>query len=344
MTVRTLDKSSRQLDLFFSFSIFFLAWILYATNTWNGDWDAYEIYYYERDIRDWGFEIGYGFLNIAFRSLGFSYQWFVVFIATLSIFFIFRYVIKFSGIKSLFAVIYFLSFFALDYVLMRNTLAFAVFLYGFKLLMLPGFVNRFLYLFFVLIASTLHQSMLVFMLFVFSPVSHVFKKSTFVILFLFALISYVFIFPHVVRMLGFSGHLGLYGEFNLTGYLVAVFMSLIPVCSILYLDCLSKKTISVSGDFAYRYRVVVLNMNLLSLFFVFLYFESPIFVRLFRYIAFLNLVYISWLCLIHIKRSPEYLVVALFYVVFLFLYFINPYLEYTVFPLFFNNYFTGAFR
>lgn len=43
---------------------FYIFWVLYGGNVWNGDREAYELYYARDGISPWGVEILYGYINI----------------------------------------------------------------------------------------------------------------------------------------------------------------------------------------------------------------------------------------------------------------------------------------
>jgi len=83
--------------------------------------------------------------------------------------------------------------------------------------------------------------------------------------------------------------------------------------------------------------VFIYNMNLLSLLFIPLYFESEIFVRLLRFVLFFNVMHCVSALFVWRKTYFFILTYLLFMVAYLVLFFLYPVAEYSVVPLFRNN-------
>ena len=175
-----IEKNQKHLCDFIFFVMIFFLWFLFAFNQWNGDRDGYELHYLSRSVSEWGVEIGYGYLNVFFRWVGFSYQEFQVVIAALCMLLLSRYIYNFSVVPFFVLFIYAIFFFPLDYVLIRSFLAFCVFLQGLFFLFKGGFSGRLLYFLMVLLATVIHQSAFMLLVFVFIPLDRLVSFRVFV--------------------------------------------------------------------------------------------------------------------------------------------------------------------
>ncbi len=338
MTYGTIALKSRQsLDHFTFTSLFIITWLLFAFNTWNGDRVGYENNYDIRELQDWGYEILYGYLNIEFRNAGFTYQIFQGFIATVILLLYFQYFKTYSGNKSLACLMYLIGSFGLDYVLIRNTFAFAIFLIGIHFLFQGTLKGRFVFVIFVCISTLIHKSMAVFLIFVFAPITQVFRFHQLIYFYSAALILFIFSKNYLSSLANYSEHLLYYEKLNYMGLIIEIGLSLITF-SLVYISKLflikRRSSLNLSG---LNYSNAVFNINCIALLFIFLYIESNIFIRLLRYIIFLNLVYFSWVMVVDKKNSIFYFFSLMFWCSVLFLYFVFPQFEYTIAPLFNNN-------
>lgn len=83
-----------------------------------------------------------------------------------------------------------------------------------------------------------------------------------------------------------------------------------------------------------RYDIFILNINAVSLLIIVLYFQSDIFVRLFRLLVFINIVYLCQRILVTKKVTIFSIVYIAFYSFYLLIYYIYPVIDYTLAPLF----------
>lgn len=335
--MNAIKKKQKDLIDFIFLSIAFYLWILFAFNLWNGDREGYEAHYYSRDIADWGVDIGYGYLNIFFRWLGFSYQEFQALIASLAILLLSRYIYFFSVYPFLSLLLYSLTLFPLDYVLLRSFLAFCVFLQGVFFLVQGKFYDRFIYILIVLLASLMHQSAFVLVLFAFIPVNRVISLKYFLFVFLLIFLSY-FLGKEYLYQFEYYRNYMYYYVGNFKGGIYAFFVSL--ACTIVvfysYLS-IRDKDLKFKGASLINYTVFIFNINVFSLFFVFLYIELDVFIRLHRVVDFLNIVYFSTIIFYDVKNFLVYFFSLVFLSYFLVSYFLTPVLDMTVIPLLFDN-------
>ena len=57
--------------------LFIFMFTLSGWNTWNGDYDAYERFYYSSILMNEEYEPGYILINVIFKKLGIEYQTFL---------------------------------------------------------------------------------------------------------------------------------------------------------------------------------------------------------------------------------------------------------------------------
>ena len=282
----------RHISFFSSLLLLLLIWLLYGWNSWNGDRDAYEFKYESNLLLIWGTEVGYGYLNTLGKQLGLAYQDFQIFIATITLLLIWRYINAQGKSPFLLLLIYALCFFPLDYVLMRNSLAFAIVLQALLFLSQGDKKGRMIYGVLILLASTIHQSSLIYLPLIFISLDRVYRPWRFLC---FLLIFYSILLvgrnyfqtPNVV-----SDHL----EYYSASFGNGAILSLLHITSFILVTMTvcneNKRIFSLKAENVNSRRLVfIINFNLISLIFLVLYFESGIFVRLLRIVIFINMCY-----------------------------------------------------
>lgn len=96
---------------FLFFIVFLYTWFLFAFNTNNGDYTAYENFYYTRAYSEWGGEVLFGALVDLSKAIGLDFFQFKVFVATATLVLLYRFFIFFDDVKVLLASIFlFFSF------------------------------------------------------------------------------------------------------------------------------------------------------------------------------------------------------------------------------------------
>jgi hypothetical protein len=331
--------ASKRYSTLIVYLMFPIMWGLYGWNSWNGDRDGYEAYYAVRDsLSAWGMEFGYGYLNILANKLELPYQIFQILISLITLLLLFRYVIKVALFPVFSMLLYAVLFFPLDFVLMRNFLAFTIFLQGMIVLEEDGRYSRTKYFALIILATTVHQSSLVFLVFLFMPVNRAVNLSRFLVFFalfvsLYTLVRYNFKLPSSV-----AAHFDFY-KVTLKSSLANAFVHLLSSILMILVVLGERKSIFNAWELSQRdrYLVFIMNFNVFSLFFLVLYFESEIFIRVFRVVLFVNIMH----CVnsIFIGRRVyifliAYLGVFSFYVVSFFLLSVA---DNSLYPLFQNN-------
>lgn len=330
---------SKLLSIVLALPVLLVMWILYGWNYWNGDRAVYELYYSTRDtLASWGGEVGYGSLNLLASQSGLSFQGFQILISLVTLYLIFRYMVKrtVSPLASL--VLYSVCFFSLDFVLMRNFLSFAILLQGMVTLFETKPYCKAKYALFVLLAATVHQSSLIFMVFMFMPLNRVVPLGRFLFVYLMFVFCYVLIRFGMPLPASVAAHFSYYST-TLKSSFANVFAHVASVVLMAFVVLAEKKSLYRLECSSGREKelVFILNLNIFSLFFVVLYFESEIFIRLFRTVLFFNMLH----CLNSLflpRRTYSFLV---FYILifsgYLIFFFLFPVVQFSLVPLLNNN-------
>jgi hypothetical protein len=310
-------------------------WVLYGWNYWNGDREGYELYYTTRDtLSSWGGEVGYGFLNIFANQAGLPYQGFQILVSFVTLLLVFRYIVKRTISPFASIVAYAIFFFSLDFVLMRNFLAFGIFLQAMLILFDDKSFSRAKYALLILLAATIHQSSLMFMVFVFMPVNRVVSLGKFFLLFLAFILSYVVVRYSIPLPDSIARHFNYY-DTSMKSSIANVLVQMGSLFLMAWVVMAEKKSLCRLHSLSCRDKELafILNLNLFSLFFVVLYFESEIFIRLFRSIVFFNILHCvnSFFLL---RRTYTFLVLyVLIFAVYLIFFYLVPVAGFSVVPL-----------
>ncbi|MCX7127044.1 EpsG family protein [Aeromonas sp.] len=307
-------------------------WLLYAFNFYNGDYDAYEAYYNTRVLSDWGIEIGFGFLMYTSKALGLTYSMFQVIIATISVFLIYRFSMKISKKPALLLSLYALTYFPLDYVLMRNFLAFAIFLNFFlPRLMDLSESNNVLIPMKILICTLFHQTSVFFIIFVLANKRKFLRFVDFIIAFIVLIFLYI-VFRYVVISFGFfSDRLHLY-DGNTNMFLVTILAYVINF-SVVYFFCYIYR-----GGEDNRVVNFLVNINILLFFMLIPSFDLPILNRIGKYASFINVALMLNIYARGLRLRWFGLAIIFTYCLLVYFVFIFPVNEYTVSPMLNFNY------
>ena len=133
-----------------------LNWMIMSGNTLNADYytylQAYDMINSKAIIND----IGWNFLMRIFNNFGFDYNSFLMIVIAFTML-IFAYSIsKLTTNRLLFLIVYTMCFMFIDTIQIRNFVAFSIVLYAITILIKSKKSSDFLYLIFVLLASTIH--------------------------------------------------------------------------------------------------------------------------------------------------------------------------------------------
>lgn len=113
--------------------LFVFMWVLFGWNYSNADLPMYKNLYSIpiEEFVFFKFEGGYSFLMFCCKSLGMSFQQFLIVTSGIVLLLVFRFFYTFSYLPAFLTVCFFWSFFPLEYVIFRNFIAFAIVLQGF---------------------------------------------------------------------------------------------------------------------------------------------------------------------------------------------------------------------
>jgi len=328
--------------------LFILMWILFGWNYWNGDYEAYEKIYNESIFALFlnSYETGYILLNIIFKIWEFSFQEFLIVISGFSLLLLCRFVVKYSVYPALFSAIFLWVFLPLDYVLLRNFLAFSIVLQGICSLIDNVKYKYFKFILFIFLASTIHSSSIFYLLIL--PVIRretQLKLSVILIAVVGGFVVYLF-FGRVLLynfLKDFGGGRSEFYQTNLITFFSLFLSQVILTNFIVYIY--SKFNPEENNFLNSNFYLLIFNINLIALFLIIFYYDFSIFVRLFRHISILNCILITnVLYLLNKEKNGVFLASTLFiniffifYLFFFFSYFIISYKDFTIFPLFENN-------
>lgn len=309
--------------------ILIFMWVLWGWNYDNGDYVAYKTLY-ENALFDVGYyEVGYKLLMQVAQINGLDFQQFQILISLIVILLWGRFAFLLSYTPALFLVCVSLFFFPLDYVLLRNTLAFSIVLQGFYCVFAKRKLALVKYFVFVLCASTIHSTSLFYLLFLI-----IFKKGFFKshgILLAVIVFSILLILPLSSHILSFlSVFAEDRGEIYGSSYPIFVMYSFFQVINVFFIYLFYSCSVG-NKIYVHEFRTLYM-MNLLLLFLIVLYFVLPISIRIFRNVAFVNMLYLLNLNQrIHLKFVLKLLIILMPF--FLVCEFIIPVWDYTMFSL-----------
>lgn len=328
--------------------LFVLMWILFGWNYWNGDYDMYEKRYKESifALLENTYETGYVLLNILFNSFQFSFQQFFITMSGISLLLVLRFVLKYSLYPALFAAIFLWIFLPLDYVLLRNFMAFSIVLQGICSLIDNVKYKYLKFTLFVLLASTIHSSSMFYFLILLVVGKD--KKLVFQQI-LFAAVGITLFYATFGKLIlhnfldDFGDGRGDFYQTNLITFFSLFLAQLLCTNFIVY--AFSKIETQQKTFVNSNFYLLFFNINLIFFFLIVLYYDFSIFVRIFRHISLINCILVTNI-LYHLnKHKSEDLIVPkllinVFFVLYLFFflaYFVFPFDYFTIFPMFENN-------
>lgn len=274
--------------------VFGLMWVLFGWNYWNGDYDMYEAMYenqYELLIDVFKYEGGYDVLMLISNLWGFNFQEFLIIISAFILLSLFRFLLVFSKFPPIVALFFMFALFPLQYVLLRNFLAFAIVLHGMISLLKDAKYKYIKYVLAVLIACTIHISSFFYLLFLPAFFKKKIAPKNIYILVALTLILFILSLNLISAIIDLSPK-----ERNLvydTGFFQFLLYSLIQIANLYFIShFLHKKDDPNSSDFDIMNKNI-LYVNILMLFLIVLYFKTGIFIRILINVSFINMVFIT---------------------------------------------------
>lgn len=316
--------------------LFVFMWLLFGWNYSNADRGMYTRMY-DVPISEMifsKFEGGYNFLMFCSKSLGLGFQEFLIVISGMVLLSLFRFFYIFSSMPAFLAVCFFWFFFPLEYVILRNFIAFSIVLQG----LISAFRNEKYYrekfVLCVLLASTIHISSLMYLIFLLAFKENEIKIKTIVFwiigLFTIVLVSHDLIF----RILS------IYSKdkviFYTTSLSLFLFYSSIQIANLWIVKYFLKSDDVNGTTIDKRLNVMIVNINIVMLLLTVVYYEMAVFVRILLNMSIVNLVFITNKSILFGKKKiPKILFLS--YLFFGFFWFIFLVKERTIFALFNNN-------
>lgn len=320
---------------------FVFLFLLFGWNYWNGDYDAYESLYNFPilEVNTDGYEWGYNGLMILANLWGYQFQHFFIAMALFSLALLFNFIIRYSLYPAFFTFCFLFCFFPLDYVLLRNFIAFTIVLQGLIFLIGNHKFKVFIYVFFVFVASLFHGTSLFYLGLLFCL-----KATKINILFIFFLtfittIIFIYSGPDIINIV--YGSTGGRDEFYDSSFYRFIYNSSIQVLNLFFINYFYKRSLSVisTSEKERRVNLLVMNINIMLLFVVPLYYCYAIAVRLFRNIAIVNVIFmINIVMNTENKNKKFYLsILLILYLLYFYFSFIQPYFHDTIFSLYKYN-------
>lgn len=285
-----LFKRSKIVALLF----FLFMWSLWGWNTWNGDYDAYKAIYQDSITRfnTQGNEIGYVLLNGAFLAMGFEFQGFMIIFSLIVLSIVLFFTLRYSKYPALFSALYFIIF-IMEYVFMRNYLVHSIMLLAFFLSFKKVNYHKLFFSLITILSVTIHSTAILFFLFIPALKETIvsFKKIALVVTLL--LISSIIFFNKILLPLLGPFFAAKFAYYQTGGGISNVFLAHIAIVTLVYyfFTQLLKSSATLSPQMIRMYTIVI-NVNLLSLFYLCLYFHVPYFSRILRFLFTFDLIFL----------------------------------------------------
>lgn len=316
-----------------SFLFFLFMWLMMGWNYYNGDYEAYKIRYEFNPAFSFNlinYEWGYNFIMSLFNAKDVSFQIFFVWIAFITLFILFLFVLKFSQYPAITLSCFFWIYLPLDFVLLRNFIAYIIIFVGFYFMFLEKKKSRTIFFICSLFATTIHISSFFYFIFLLTPHHYklnIKKVSLFIILFFFL---YMGIRQIIIASIGYDAIMRMENyESNMNMFILYTAFQILNIIII--------RNYTRSNSIIQKISPTILyNINILMLFLVIFYFDMTIFVRIFKNISFINVLYIINYIPFHNKKFYNTLLL-IFYLLFFYFTFIQPVKEDTIISLFKYN-------
>ncbi|MGJ1266083.1 EpsG family protein [Sphingobacterium spiritivorum] len=288
-----LFKKSRTITILF----FLFMWTLWGANTWNGDSEAYK---WQFDNAIWNintgeYERGYVLLTFVLKYIGLTYQQFLGLISFIVLTSILISVMKYSKYPALFSLMYFLVF-IMEFVYLRNYIVHALLLFGVILVLEKVKYYKLWFILIVLLATSIHSTAIIGLIFCFAffnnenKLINIKKVLIYVGVFVFFM---AFLFDVLLSVLG-SFYLNKLSYYATGGGFSNVFFAHLILVLIIYyfFDAILKKSQTIPIKVR-RWYIIIVNINILSLFYLGLYFQVPYFARIVRFLFTLDLIFMT---------------------------------------------------
>lgn len=276
---------------------FLFIWLLWGWNSWNGDYDAYKTIY-DASISPWlspvVTEAGFNYFNKLFNLIGLQFQEYMQIVSACVLIIIFIFIVKYCPFPAICSIIYVIIF-VLEYVYTRTyithsllILAIVIYFSGFKYYKV-SFIILIVFSFFI------HRTAILFLPFYFVlDRDKVFDmKKVLLLCSLIVAFSILFFGRVIVPMLGGD----VMNKFNAYetggGFTTISFAHVLIVFLVVYII---KRVLTFSklNSDTRKVLIFIINFNLISLFYLSLYYHVPYFGRFIRVLITIDLVFILY--------------------------------------------------
>lgn len=307
-------------------------WILWGWNTYNGDYEAYEDLYNNVFLTvSLDYEPGYKLIMALSRLIGLTFQEFFQIISLLIILLWSRYILTESRYPFFVTAIIFWCFLPLDYVLLRNSLAFSIVLQGIILLLKDTPHKRIKYVFLILIAWSFHSSSLFYLTFLLVPYISRYSRSNIIAIMIIFIAIGIFGKGYLQNIMGdaFENRTDVYESSFITFFLYSAVE--IIICLILYYVSINCNHAPGHATLDFFYYTSILLLLLIPTFAI-----VAITIRIVRNMM---MVYLIGMMNVSLRRQLYPIVPICIFLICLVFYnhFISPVSNDTITPLFFNN-------
>lgn len=312
---------------------FLFAWLLIAGNYDNADYNQYLIRY-ERGMEvivDFGFSA----LCTLFSDLGYDYQTFKAIVSFFCLLLVYSSISKLCKTPSKGAAFFLIFPFIVDITQFRNFVSYSFVFFAVPYLFKDGFKNTIKYVIIVLAASTIHTTSLFYLLFILTR--YRLKKWH-----VFALIVGVFIAKEAIKLymaLAFeTDKLDFFDKPSIAGALFSSFIIILN-CYVVWFVFKKRKNIPSRGSdlpSMFCSETTWLYCNLLLLVVIPFLFDNGNYIRIFRNVVLLNMIFIYNSP--YLKRELKFSLICGYLVYFTYTtYFSGTYFSDVFMPVFNNN-------
>lgn len=273
---------------FIAIVFFLFMWTLWGWNTWNGDYDAYENIFLLSNLETSSVEFGYSLYNKFLNSIGISFQHFMILSSLIVLSIVAIFTLKFTKYPALYSSIYFVIF-IMEYVFIRNYISHALLLTGFMLVVKEVRFAKFFFFCFIILAASIHYSSLFFVIFILAIYpSRIIKPKIALPILLLSFFASLFMFNYVLSGLG-ANYVDKFSYYaHGSGFTTISLAHLLIVMLVIYFFYLVQKDLDLSFQVK-KTIITVVNINIVSLLYLLVYYHVPYFGRFIRFLFMFDL-------------------------------------------------------
>lgn len=324
------------------------------SNYYNMDFNNYYTLYLGNslEISDRDTEIGFQYLMLISNQFGLSFNAFRLILGLFGYILLANSINKFSKYLPYVLALYFIFPFPNDVIQIRNFFSMSIIIFSIRYLVANKRFNNIKFVTLIFLASTIHFTSLFYLIFL---LAKKFNKKTIVKIVVFVVpilivLAFTPAFPILISLFSDDAKFMYYFSRRTTYGLIAVFGIVVMIFVtfyIMYKQCIKQIEIidfnsrKKNGKYFNRdFYEMLMKINILLLLTTPLLIYDFNFIRLYRNILPLNyIVFVDAIVLMRLNRNKafNYFIVALFFVVFFFIYFYGLNADTQIFPVFEDN-------